>query len=96
MAHCSVCNGPHVKGSHKGASAAKATPRVVHAKAGTKVFRSAHASPKGKGMSYQAGPVVLLEDARIGPGAGWDVVDVRQSNGEESAAYSFDLSRTHQ
>lgn len=63
-------------------------------RAGAKVFRRARTSPRGQGMSYPAGRVVLLEDARIGPDAGWDVVDVRLvENGEESGAYSFDLSR---
>jgi len=63
-------------------------------KAGARVFRRARTNPKGRGMSYPAGRVVLLEDARIGPDAGWDVVDVRLDDGEESSAYSFDLNRT--
>ena len=35
---------------------------------------------------------VLMEDARIGPQAGWDVYDVRLLNGKETSAYGFDLN----
>jgi hypothetical protein len=34
---------------------------------------------------------VLMEDGRIGPGAGWDVYDIRLANGRETSAYGFDI-----
>lgn len=34
----------------------------------------------------------LIEDARIGPTAGWDVYDVRLDDGTETSAYGFDLA----
>jgi hypothetical protein len=48
---------------------------------------------KGQGiihLSKKCG--VLMEDARIGPEAGWDVYDVRLDDGEETAAYGFDMT----
>ena len=62
-------------------------------KAGTRVHRKAHKSLPGKGMSYSAATGILVEDARIGADAGWDVVDLRLDSGEEESAYSFDLSK---
>ena len=70
-------------------------------KKGARIFRNERKTPAGKGMSYRAGFGTLLEDARIGADAGWDVVDVamdRESaypglNQEEESAYSFDLRK---
>ena len=60
-------------------------------KTGARVFREARKMPKGKGMSYEAASGMLLEDARVGPDAGWDVVDLQLDSGEIESAYSFDL-----
>jgi hypothetical protein len=58
--------------------------------AGTKVSIRAYKSKPGKGLSYPAFHGVLAEGARVG---GWDVVDVRASDGREESVYSFSLSR---
>jgi hypothetical protein len=47
--------------------------------------------PKGKGMSYKRACGVLLEDARVGADAGWDVYDIKLDSGRKSSAYGFDL-----
>lgn len=60
-------------------------------KAGARVCRRARKTPKGKGMSYGRACGTLLEEARVGPDAGWDVVDLKLKSGRESSAYSFDL-----
>jgi hypothetical protein len=62
-----------------------------YVKAGTRVCRRARKTPKGKGMSYGKACGVLLEPARIGSGAGWDVYDIKLDSGRESSAYGFDL-----
>lgn len=60
-------------------------------RAGAKVCRGSRKMPKGKGMSYRPACGVLLEDARVGPDAGWDVYDIRLPSGKETSAYGFDL-----
>lgn len=61
-------------------------------KAGSCVRRLPRTMPKGKGMSYKAEIGFLLEDARVGAGAGWDVVDLRPvATSRTTSAYSFDL-----
>ena len=61
------------------------------AKPGTKVCVAPRTRPKGTGLSYPRGFCGrLLEDARIGPDAGWDVYDIETSRGERSA-YGFDI-----
>jgi len=57
-------------------------------KAGTIVTTSAHRSAPGKGLSYPADRVKLLEEARVG---GWDVYGVIDSSGEETSVYGFSL-----
>lgn len=73
-------------------SPARGGSRTTFRRAGTKV--SIEPSPSGrraglihKGRKYG----VLMEDARIGPAAGWDVYDVRLPDGSETSAYGFDL-----
>jgi hypothetical protein len=51
-------------------------------------------SPSGrsKGLIHKTRKYgVLMEDARIGPAAGWDVYDVRLPDGSETSAYGFDM-----
>ena len=67
--------------------------RTVFVKAGTKVHRLPHKSKPGKGMSYGEATGTLLEDARIGPQAGWDVYDIHVPGQEDESAYGFDLRR---
>lgn len=68
------------------------TKNLYHLKAGSRVFRRARKMSKGKGMSYPEGFGILLENASVGPHAGWDVVEVEMDiKDKEDAAYSFDL-----
>lgn len=60
-------------------------------RAGSRVCRSTRKMPKGKGMSYKRACGVLLEDARVGADAGWDVYDIKLDSGRKSSAYGFDL-----
>lgn len=67
-------------------------PGVTFRRAGTKV--SIEPSPSGRrvGLIHKTRKYgVLMEDARIGPSAGWDVYDVRLPDGSETSAYGFDL-----
>jgi hypothetical protein len=59
--------------------------------AGTPVCVSPHKSAPGKGMSYGSFCGKLMEGGRIGPQAGWDVIDIRDTGGQERSAYSFDV-----
>ncbi len=74
--------------------------RKAHRKAGFKLVRlhenlkkgtvvKVHGMkmPKGKGLSYPAGTVKLLDDAMQG---GWDVYDVLTPHGE-SSVYGFSI-----
>lgn len=61
-------------------------------RAGTKVSIEPSPSGRGKGLMHKTRKYgVLMEDARVGPGAGWDVYDVRLPDGTETSAYGFDL-----
>ena len=62
-----------------------------YVKAGTKVCVVGRSRPKGTGLSYPRGFCGrLVEPARVGPGAGWDVYDIQTPRGERSA-YGFDI-----
>jgi hypothetical protein len=70
----------------------RTSSRTMYVKAGTKVLRLPRKSRPGKGMSYGRARGTLREGARIGPQAGWDVVDVNVSPRDKwNSAYSFDL-----
>ena len=68
---------------------------VQFGSAGTKVSIEPTPSARrrgGKGLIHKTRKYgVLMEDARIGPGGGWDVYDVRLPDGSETSAYGFDL-----
>ncbi len=59
---------------------------------GETVTRLPRKRDPGTGLSYERGTVTMLESARIGEGAGWDVYDVLTESGAEESAYGFDLS----
>lgn len=58
--------------------------------AGTRVSVRAYKSKPGRGLSYPAFHGTMLEGMRRG---GWDVVDVRDDNGQERSVYAFSLGR---
>lgn len=61
-------------------------------RAGTKVSIEPSPSGRRKGLIHKTRKYgVLMEDARIGPGGGWDVYDVQLPDGSETSAYGFDL-----
>jgi len=52
-----------------------------------------HRRERGTGLIHlEPKEGVLLEDARIGPEAGWDVYDVQLANGKTTSAYGFDMT----
>src|SRR5258708_20805983 len=64
---------------------------IKYLSTGDKVNVRARRSDPGKGLSYPAFSGILLDDA--GNSEGWDVVDVKNEQGEEVSVYCFSLVR---
>jgi hypothetical protein len=94
---------PAYMAEDEGAGSRHATRKGARAKSARAVFRRRGApveilpSPmyraaRGRGIIHKTRKRgVLMEDARIGPEAGWDVYDVVLDDGEMTSAYGFDL-----
>ena len=63
---------------------------MTNIKASTRVLVRKWWSDPGQGLTYFPFHGTLLEDCN---GEGWDVVDVRRSNGKVTSVYSFSVEK---